>query len=393
MVFGINKVRFVYEQILDKLHKRAFGEDYILNINRNLLNPGQKKVLFIYITKIAKTDFNSAVYHPNLMHCLQMLNSLIQMGYAVDLFHTRGVHSIQYVQKEYDLILGFGPLYEQVIEKGIKGYPVLYLTENDPRSVSNLYRDRIEYYKERHADNQYKKSLSRESFYTSKQIELSKACIAMTSLYNLEKIKKDMSDVYSININGLKNQHFVFDEQNAERNKRNFVWFGSNGCLHKGLDILVDAFAKLPDCTLSIYGLPSSEYSIIKKKLTPNIHYKTSVNVHSDAFITDVVNKHCFVVSASCSEGMNSGIATCMRHGLIPVVTKETGYEPHECIIEFEDYKVEHIISKVKQICEMDDAQVRRLSRITYEYGNMSYSLEAFTERFNYVLTIIRQKF
>ena len=65
MASGKNKLRFMYEYLLTKLYQKSFGEDYVLNINRDLLNPQQKKVLVIYIPKDFKIDFSSGIYHPN----------------------------------------------------------------------------------------------------------------------------------------------------------------------------------------------------------------------------------------------------------------------------------------------------------------------------------------
>lgn len=389
MAFGKNKLRFIYEYFLTKLYQKNFGEDYVLNINRDLLNPHQKKALVIYITKDFKIDFDSEIYHPNLTHSLQMISVLIKKGYAIDVFHTKGVNSFRYVQKNYDIIIGFGPLYEKVIESGVNGFPILFLTENDPRVVKNKYQERINYYKERHSDNAYTKSRSRESFYSERQLEFSKVCIAMSSSFNIANMHNLFNKVYTINVNGLYNTNFKFDINNAVRNKKNFVWFGSNGCIHKGLDILVDVFSQLPEYTLSIYGLPAYEYSIIKDKITHNIHYCGSINVFSDAFITDVLNKHCFVISASCSEGMNSGVATCMRHGLIPVITKETGFEPHESIIELNDYDVNSIREIIVKICSYDAITIQKMSESVFNYGNDFFGLKYFTSSFDDIITDI----
>lgn len=392
MAFGINKLHFIYYHIVSKLHDKLFGEDYVLNINKDLNNPNQKKVLLIYITKIFKTDFNSEIRHPNLLHSIQMLAVLIKKGYAIDVFHTKGVNSLKYMQKCYDYIIGFGPVYEKAIVSGIKGLPILFLTENDPRSVKGKYFDRIEYYKQRRNDGLYKKSKSRESFYSEKQLTLSKLCIGMSSSYNLLKIR-ELCHIYQINANGLQNKNHVFNPGNSVANRNRFVWFGSNGCIHKGLDILVDVFASLPEYELSIYGLPQDELPIIKKQMTANIKYFGSVDVYSQRFIDEVVNRNCFAILPSCSEGMNTGIATCMRHGLIPIVSKETGFEPKECIIELEDYHVDYLREKLLSLKKLKDDELIILSKQSYEYGNQNFSLESFTGRFREIMDDIEANY
>src|SRR5690606_13272968 len=41
------------------------------------------------------------------------------------------------------------------------------------------------------------------------------------------------------------------DWQNA---KKNYLWFGNGGLIHKGLDITIDAFKNLPELNLHICG-------------------------------------------------------------------------------------------------------------------------------------------
>lgn len=393
MAFGINKLDFIYRYIVSKLYNRINGEEYLLNINRDLLNPKQKRVLLIYITNIFKTDYSTEIRHPNLLHGLQMLSVLINKGYAVDVFHTKGINSLRYIQKEYDYIIGFGPVYEKALESGIKGLPILLLTENDPRTVRPKYQERLLYYKERHNDNKYKLSKSRESFYTEKQVSLSKLCIGMGSSYNLQRINGLLEKLYKINVNGLNNPNFVFNRTKASENRNSFVWFGSNGCIHKGLDILVDVFASIPEYQLSIYGLPQEEFPIIRDKITSNIHYCGTIDVMSEQFLEEVVNKHCFAILPSCSEGMNTGIATCMRHGLIPIVSKETGFEPHECIIELEDFHVDYIRNKVLSLASMTDNEINLMSEEAYRYGNQEFGLESFTNRFSNIIDDIESNY
>ena len=392
MAFGISKINFIFHHGVSKLHDILFGEDYVLNINKNLNNPDQKKVLLIYITKVFKTNFSSEIRHPNLLHSIQMLSVLIQKGYTIDVFHTKGVNSLKYIQKDYDYIIGFGPVYEKAIESGVKGLPILFLTENDPRSVKGKYYERIEYYKERRNDSLYKKSKSRESFYSEKQLALSKLCRVMSSSYNLKKIS-ELYKTYQINANGLHNIKQAFNPGNSVANRTHFVWFGSNGCIHKGLDILVEVFKTLPEYELSIYGLPQDELPIIKRQMTPNIKYCASVDVYSQRFIDEVVNKHCFAILPSCSEGMNTGIATCMRHGLIPIVSKETGFEPDECIIELEDYHIEYIREKLLSLKDLKDEELTNLSRQSYKYSNQNFSLESFTDRFSEIIDDIEANY
>lgn len=142
--------------------------------------------------------------------------------------------------------------------------------------------------------------------------------------------------------------------------------------------------------SLNIYGVPENEKRYIKPLLSKNTILHERVNVFSQDFIDKVVKQNVFVLSASCSEGMMSGIATCMIHGLIPIVTKETGYNSCSCIFEFDGYKVEDIINKVNEISNLSVNELNLLSCECQKYAKQLFTNISFKkniqEIFNKVL-------
>ena len=193
--------------------------------------------------------------------------------------------------------------------------------------------------------------------------------------------------MFTINVNGLYNPNYIYKRCHIEQNRMHFLWFGSQGVIHKGLDILIDAFRTMPDCILNIYGVPQQEMKIVQPLLSSNIFVHKTCNVMSDNFLTEVVGENVFVVSASCSEGMMSGIATCMLHGIIPIVTKETGYESSSCIFEFEDYTVEKIQEAIREVNSLSLKDIYKLSQECFEYAHRQFTLEAFRKRFVEIVT------
>lgn len=391
MAFGTNKIKTIYQAIVRRLYEKEYGGKIILNINRDLLNDSQKTVLLCYMVKEFETNFTTTITHANMYHSLQMVKVLTDHGYAIDVCHAKSVVDLQRLKREYDYIIGFGPLYEAIIKDGIKGCRILLLTENDPKTVQEKYAERIAYFKQRHGSKLLKFNTPRTAFYNENQVDKSEVCIAMNSDYNLSRIQRLMP-TYKIKVNTLCNPNYRFEIKDFATAKKHFVWFGSAGAIHKGLDILVDAFAELPDMQLSIYGLTESEVPLIEPLLTPNVQIKGRIDVRSDKFITEVVNKHAFVISASCSEGMNTGVATCMMHGLIPVVTKETGFDNPGFIFEMEDYKTASIQSSLCKITQTANEVLNSLSEQVFTYSQQSFSLSNFAEEFDSIISDIESK-
>ena len=78
---------------------------------------------------------------------------------------------------------------------------------------------------------------------------------------------------------------FPKDFNNA---KKHFLWFGSSGMIHKGLDLLLDIFSKREEIHLHICGPLEGNQSFNKlftmSYLKPNIHYHGFVSINSTLF-------------------------------------------------------------------------------------------------------------
>lgn len=392
MVFGINKIKDIFRYIVKFLYEKQFGLYSLLNLNRDLLNKEQKKILLCYTVRPFQMKVDHKIYHANILHSLQMIKVLINHGYAIDVLKTNDLLCINKLRDEYDIILGFGPVFEKIISVFNNGKKILFLTENDPRNVTIKYKEREDYFRLRHGSSLLRYSIKRDEFYTEKQITNANIVIAMTSDYNLNFIKESGLPLYKINCNGIKNDNYLYDSSNVFKNRNNFVWFGSTGLIHKGLDILIDTFKLLPDKTLSIYGVDSRELPIINNRLPFNVHLCGRIDVYSQEYINEVLLKNSFIIFPSCSEGMSTAVATSMMHGLIPIITPECGFDNPGYFIELNDFHIESIIETIKMLDLKTEIELKDLSEKVYIYSQKYFSLSYFTKSFDKILTDIESK-
>lgn len=359
---------------------------YFLNINRNLLDKNQRRILLCYITTPLRRDLDKNIYHPNIPRCNQMITTLIKLGFSIDVCDANDISCFPYVQKQqYFAVLGFGDLYELVCSSMNIKYKIIYVTENDPSEANRKYLERLNYFYERHPKSHVDLKNKRLRFYTSTQFALSNVAIIMTNDFNSVNIRKQINCYFKIKCNGLYNNEFVFNKLNINVRRRHFLWFGSTGLVQKGLDILFDVFNKLPELTLDVCGVNSDELKSVKGIIPKNVNICGRINVFSKEFL-NIVNSHLFVISASCLEGMQSGVSTCMRHGLIPLLTYECGYENQEFIFHFENYRVESIVKMIEEIMLFSDEELAILSNKAYEYANKEHTLESFTASFENIM-------
>lgn len=224
---------------------------------------------------------------------------------------------------------------------------IVYLTENAPKISYKNEKERIDYYYERHHQ---KINIARSGkIYHESFIKKSDFGIFLGNKYTRRFYNNLISEekLYLLNPTGLINKRYTIKtNKNFDYIKRNFLWFGSGGAVHKGLDILLDVFKRNKELNLYIAGLGNNEKWLVEKyKDSKNIIDLGFINVQSNEF-NKIMDKVAFVILPSASEGMATSVLTCMKHGIIPVVTPYTGIDVENIGIVLNDYKVEYIEKK-----------------------------------------------
>lgn len=365
--------------IVKILKKLKLIEDFpgvIYNINRDI-TAKQKRVAIVYISSpYYEYTPDNMIFHANRLHQFVITKVFVNLGFVVDIYPVKTSNKFVNHEIKYDVVLGFGHFYKELCKYNPQAKKILLITENAPWVVRENFAKRIDYFKKRHNRSRVY-TFPRLSFYTDDMFSMSDVGIAMSGTYNILRMKEKLPIIYQIDVNALCNHKEC--TRNHEKNKTRFVWFGSNGLIHKGVDILIDAFREMPELELDIYGAPIKE--IREFSLPSNVHDCGRINVFSDEYIENVINRHSFVVSLSCSEGMMTGISTCMYSGLIPITTPETGFDDVDCNILVSDYTVESVINTIKTASQMDNGELERLSHKCMQHAKNNYSIESFASR------------
>lgn len=78
------------------------------------------------------------------------------------------------------------------------------------------------------------------------------------------------------------NHEEILKNRNINEVKKNFLWMGSLGLIHKGLDLLLEIFNELPDYNLYICGSTKNEPEF--EYLYFDELYRTK-NIHTYGFV------------------------------------------------------------------------------------------------------------
>lgn len=382
-------MKTLIKKILKKyLHKQKS----ILNLNL-LPQTKQKKVLISYLTKQFDIDYETAtIGHPNINEVNIIIAFFIKNNFVIDVAYCNDNYFIeQNSTRQYDVIFGFGEVFRYFSKKSTKSLKVIYCTENSPKIAFQKELERVGNYNKRNKTNI--KTERAFSYYLDEDFKNSDYAIILQNEYNAVNFENLISreKTFLLKTTGLKNDNYIFDRFIPDT-KNNFIWIGSRGIIHKGLDLLVEAFTVTSSLNLHILGLNSKERSLLPRCLAKNIHIHGFIDVKSDEFVK-IMNSSSFCVLPSCSEAMATSILTGMRHGLVPLITRETGVDllPNNGYY-FDSLEVNDMISKILAISKLDDKDLHKKHVNIFNFANSQYNLNSFNENFNKImLNIIRK--
>lgn len=175
--------------------------------------------------------------------------------------------------------------------------------------------------------------------------------------------------------------------------RNQFLWLGSTGFVHKGLDLTLEAFAQAPGLHLSVCGNFDLEQDFIRlyhAELyeTPRIHPVGWVDVAGKQFV-GITNQCLAVVFPSCSESESCSVLTCMQAGLIPVVTREAGIDVGDFGVILKDASVGEIREAVEQLSRLSASRLQEMSHKAWKYAHENHTAEKYTQAYRGMISSI----
>jgi glycosyltransferase involved in cell wall biosynthesis len=171
-------------------------------------------------------------------------------------------------------------------------------------------------------------------------------------------------------------------QKNWDRARRNYLWFGSVGLAHKGLDLALEAFARMPGLNLIVAGgieLDQDFKAAYHRELfeTPNIKCAGFVDVVAPAFL-ELIADCAGVVYPSCAEGGAGSVICCMHAGLVPIVTREASIDVGDFGFENRSDAIDDIVADVQRFAALPAAELAARSRAAWEHVRRVHSRKNF---------------
>jgi glycosyltransferase involved in cell wall biosynthesis len=175
--------------------------------------------------------------------------------------------------------------------------------------------------------------------------------------------------------------------------RKQFLWFGSGGLVHKGLDLVLEAFAEMPEYRLAVCGPIHRERDFEKafyRELyrMPNIHTIGWVDISGPEFL-EVTNSCVGLIYSSCSEGASGGVVTCLHAGLIPIISYESGIDIDDFGFLLKDCSIENIKESIRMVANLPAQKLRERARQAWEFARANYTREKFADEYRKIVTDI----
>jgi hypothetical protein len=383
------------KKIIKYILPKTIKQIIINYLNRPIYNhfntKYEKKALLSYITVPFRKD---SLNHTNNYEALSWANILNELGYQVDIIKYDRCSNINLLK--YSLICGFGDIFQEYFESGYKDIKtIFYATGMHVCHQNNTSLIRVK-------DVFDKKQiyLAKSARFVSKtwthQTTLVDGIVALGNHVCADSYRKYYDgNIYSIPAPFFKTVKRSIFLQKDKKANTSFLWFGSSGLIHKGLDLLLEYFSKHPNLTLHICGNIDTEpafTSIYFKELykTKNILVHGFVDIKSELF-HKLIETCSFTVFPSCSEGGAPSVLTTIGNGgLIPIITKDTTISTNnEIWIESLDYN--GINKAIQNALKLSEIEIFELQSKNYDYVNYNNSKINYYDKLkNSVIDIIK---
>lgn len=164
-----------------------------------------------------------------------------------------------------------------------------------------------------------------------------------------------------------------------ESGKKHFLFYGSAGSIHKGLDLLLEAFLELDAELYWVGQMEPHLLDLYKSEIEshPNIHLVGWVTLRSSSFYEIMRRCNC-VILPSCAEGQVGGVVECMNQGLIPIVSRASVLDVKDFGLVLEECSIREIRDTVKMIVEQSASWHRERAVRALAEARTAHSPETF---------------
>lgn len=345
-------------------------------------------VLVSYFTYPYLTD-KSLTGHTNYWEAMQLAQEFVDRGYAVDVIDTNNTSFVP--KKEYVVCIdthnNLGRLAPLLTKKCIK---VLHTTTSHW-----LFQNTASYERSLNLQKRRGVALMPERLLPeSRALEVADIVLLLGNKVTEGTYAYAGKEMFPISISAVSSFSSP-EHKDFEKARNNFVWLGGAGAIHKGADLVLEAFAHAPNFTLFMCGkyLYPEFQAIYRKELTVTPHIKSIGFVDlQGALFEGIRNSSAFLIYPSCSEGQAGSVVAAMHAGLIPIISRECGVDVGDFGFVLKENTVEEVERIVAHASTLPEAELKERATKAWEYAREHHTRETFVARYSAFVDVIESK-
>jgi len=354
-----------------------------------------KLVLLSYILAPFKYRSQNAckAVHANYAAAWEIVNILNDLGYNVDVVEASNK---QYqITKKYDVLIGtldcierFSPFLSKKCTKIFYALGVYV----DERNGPNGELGRVTALEERTGCHYVPKRLFSDPELIKRSVEKSDAVIITGGKATIESFPSAILEKSIHCTMPIYPETIPKIQITNKKSATDYLWFFGFGQVHKGLDLVIEAFQQNPQFKLNIIGEMEDDFKKIYGetiKASNNITFHGFLDTKSKRFQNIIAQCFCFI-APSVNEGISCACATLLQLGLYPIITKETGIDlPKGLGHTLSDSSLESITKALHQVDSLSKHLLAEEIEQLKQFSIAKYSPYEFNRQFRQAIQTI----
>lgn len=379
-----------YNHLLLQLRKRGV----VYNYKRHCDNKRGHALLY-YKTDAFTPGYIHDYAHTNNWEAAEIARILNAAGFWVDILdRSIDAHNLQ-IQDKYDLVIASASTdaydnYSTILEATPSAAHVFYATTAAPALHNAQVKKRYTQF-----ENRTKKHLPVRRLIANDHIP--DAIHASDSIFTLGSPWANTSfDSYDKQLHQINISTAPFLTTNpqeiVDKDSLQFLFLAGSGNILKGLDIALEAFNQMPTATLHVCTPLEQDFLDAYRTLiesSPNIYVHGFLPLRGRAFRR--ISAACqFAILPSATEATATAGATCIRRGLVPIMTPAVGLAKAASYAHIlpEHPTPDDLTHTIQDAITESPVELRRRSKTGYDVSQR-YTQQSFSHTFSNALNSI----
>jgi len=239
--------------------------------------------------------------------------------------------------------------------------------------------------------NKYK--LSQDRHIDDNEEAINQRANAIISLGNKDTAATYASfkNVYSIEAAGYPTGMSI--TRNYDDTRRHFLFLSGPGNIHKGLDIIIEAFRELPELHLHVVTTLNEDFEdYYRDDLYDNSNIHTYGYIPQRSVLFYAVVRQCsYSVLLSCSEGSPGSVIESIQQGLIPIVTKESHIDVPNHGVILDGATIHKLKKALIKSSTKSGKEVAAATESVIAYGEKQFAIARFEQELSMIIADVQR--